>query len=251
MSKKESDSINMAVENFRKPLAMTLSMPKDEPEKNTIQLKAKFVTVILLASGNLWCYEDTSLSSGALYHNNEFQHFISVKKKEFGDSILVVIKPTAQATYKATVDALDQMTINQIKRYAIVKPNEGEERFLSAKGIIELHAPIEIKTPKSTSSQSLSDSSTVIIDIKKDSSVWFTNFTGKNGIYDKVSIKLKEPITVELSQFIRSEKSLYSSYKREYIIRSAPNTDYRTFEKVIEALKQNNINKYNHITTAE
>ncbi len=109
--------------------------------------------------------------------------------------------------------------------------------------------PVEIKTPKSKASQILPDSSIVIIDIKKDSSVWFSNFTGKSGKYDKVSIKLKVPITVELSQFIRSEITMYSLYEKVYIIRAAPNTAYSTVEKVIEALKQNNIYKYKLVTT--
>jgi hypothetical protein len=33
----------------------------------------------------------------------------------------VIIKPTADATYKNTVDILDEMTINGVKTYAMVK----------------------------------------------------------------------------------------------------------------------------------
>jgi hypothetical protein len=41
---------------------------------------------------------------------------------------VVIIKPTQDATYKNTVDILDEMTINQVKTYAMVKifPQEYE-----------------------------------------------------------------------------------------------------------------------------
>ena len=34
---------------------------------------------------------------------------------------VVIIKPTKDATYKNTVDILDEMTINQVRTYAMVK----------------------------------------------------------------------------------------------------------------------------------
>ena len=41
---------------------------------------------------------------------------------------MIIIKPDDEATYKNTVDILDEMTINRVKRYAIVKilPEEVE-----------------------------------------------------------------------------------------------------------------------------
>jgi hypothetical protein len=39
---------------------------------------------------------------------------------------VVILKPTADASYKNTVDMLDEMTINQVKRYAMVKVLDAE-----------------------------------------------------------------------------------------------------------------------------
>ncbi|MCB0716569.1 MAG: biopolymer transporter ExbD [Chitinophagaceae bacterium] len=45
---------------------------------------------------------------------------------------VVIIKPTDEATYKNTVDILDEMSINQVKRYALVKVGEEELKLIKA-----------------------------------------------------------------------------------------------------------------------
>ncbi len=45
---------------------------------------------------------------------------------------VVIIKPNEEATYKNTVDILDEMTINQVKRYAMVKILERENELIKA-----------------------------------------------------------------------------------------------------------------------
>lgn len=44
--------------------------------------------------------------------------------------LVVVIKPDADATYKNTVDMLDEMTINGVKRYAMVKIADTEKELI-------------------------------------------------------------------------------------------------------------------------
>ena len=43
-----------------------------------------------------------------------------------------MIKPNADATYKNTVDILDEMTINNVKRFAMVKISETEDKLIAA-----------------------------------------------------------------------------------------------------------------------
>jgi hypothetical protein len=45
---------------------------------------------------------------------------------------VVVIKPGEEATYKNTVDILDEMTINAVKRYAMVKISDTEKDLIKA-----------------------------------------------------------------------------------------------------------------------
>jgi hypothetical protein len=43
-----------------------------------------------------------------------------------------VIKPDPDATYKNTVDILDEMTINKVKRFAMIKISDQEYQLIKA-----------------------------------------------------------------------------------------------------------------------
>jgi hypothetical protein len=45
---------------------------------------------------------------------------------------MVILKPTKDATYKNTVDVLDEMTIDGVKRYALVEITPDEYKFVEA-----------------------------------------------------------------------------------------------------------------------
>ena len=53
------------------------------------------------------------------------------KRRTDPKDFMVIIKPTKDATYKNTVDILDEMTIDAVKRYALVEITPDEYKFIS------------------------------------------------------------------------------------------------------------------------
>jgi biopolymer transport protein ExbD len=142
------------------PTTMDLFMPKDT-EKDEDQNKAKEsgALTIMMGKGNMVYYYEGQLKvdeTGNNFKQTTFKGIRDIiinKKKDVmkihqhddkckerwaknnGDQkscldmdLVIVIKPNEEATYKNTVDMLDEMTINEIKRFAMVdiSPVENE-----------------------------------------------------------------------------------------------------------------------------
>jgi hypothetical protein len=55
---------------------------------------------------------------------------IRKKRSTPPEDLMIVIKPSDESTYRDVVDALDEMTINDIKRYALVDISDVEAQLL-------------------------------------------------------------------------------------------------------------------------
>ncbi|HMK25829.1 MAG TPA: biopolymer transporter ExbD [Chitinophagaceae bacterium] len=150
------------------PKAMDLRMPKDvdDPKKQNEAKESGALTIMLGKADKVYYYEgklDESASNFKQATWKEIRDEIIDKRKRVmaahvhdlnspesvcktmqerakknGDpdwqtacldrDFVVIIKPTQDATYKNTVDILDEMTINAVKTYAMVKifPQEYE-----------------------------------------------------------------------------------------------------------------------------
>ena len=151
------------------PTTMDLNMPKDT-EKDEELNKAKesgALTVMLGKDNNVYYYEGQLKDDGSNFTPSTFKQIrdVIIKKKAevirnhqhdaqcedikkkakertppdpnwekacLDRDFVVVIKPTAEATYKNTVDMLDEMTINGVKRFAMVKIAESEIDLIKA-----------------------------------------------------------------------------------------------------------------------
>ena len=143
------------------PTTMELYMPKDT-DKDEEQNKAKesgALTVMLSKDNHIYYYEGQLKEDASNFLSTNFagirkvlidkkkavieahQHDAGCEKiwaKSGGDKkscldkdLVVVIKPGELATYKNTVDILDEMTITNIKRYAMVDLFEAEKTLIN------------------------------------------------------------------------------------------------------------------------
>lgn len=133
------------------PSMMKLYMPKDDKDpKQQTEIKESGALTILLGKDNgIYYYEGQLKPDGSNFKSTTYKDIrdeIINKKKaviEMGRAqgypkdtldkdLVVVIKPNKEATYKNTVDILDEMTINQVHRFALVDITEDENKLIKA-----------------------------------------------------------------------------------------------------------------------
>ena len=120
------------------PTALKLFLPKDtdKPEEQN-KVKASGALTIMLGKGNgVYYYEGELLPDGSNFKMSNFkeirEEIINKKKATNPEDFVVVLKPGPEATYKNTVDILDEMTINDVKRYAMVDIFDIEIQLMKA-----------------------------------------------------------------------------------------------------------------------
>ncbi|MEO5649404.1 MAG: biopolymer transporter ExbD [Ginsengibacter sp.] len=111
------------------PTAMNLSMPKDTVDKNLdTKVKESGSLTLMLGKENVIYYYfggDPATMETTTY--KEVRNIILKKKKATpAEDFFVIIKPDKDASYKNAVDLLDEMTINDVSRYAMVDPTADE-----------------------------------------------------------------------------------------------------------------------------
>ncbi len=110
------------------PTTLDLFMPKDteKPEEQNKAKESGALTLMLGKNDQVYYYEG-QLQVDAAGNNFKQTTFKGVrdiilqkKRSTPPDDLVIIIKPNEEATYKNTVDILDEMTINDIKRFALV-----------------------------------------------------------------------------------------------------------------------------------
>lgn len=119
------------------PSTLDLFMPKDTNKEEEMN-KAKesgALTVMMSKDNHVYYYEGKLAPDASNFLSTSFDPekgirkvIIDKKKNTPPEDLVIVIKPNEEATYKNTVDMLDEMTINEIKRFALVdiSPVENE-----------------------------------------------------------------------------------------------------------------------------
>ncbi|HET6996448.1 MAG TPA: biopolymer transporter ExbD [Chitinophagaceae bacterium] len=151
---------------MKSPTTMDLNMPKETDQKDETKIKQSgALTIMLGKDDHVYYYEGELDDKGSNFKSTNFKEIrkiIQDKKKDviknhvhddkceeirqkaknripqdpnwqnadLDRDFVVVIKPDAEATYKNTVDILDEMTINAVKRFAMVKISETEDALI-------------------------------------------------------------------------------------------------------------------------
>jgi len=117
------------------PTAMKLNLPKDveKPEdQNKLKESAAF-TVMPSKANMVYYYEGLDPSKLQQTTFKQIRDIILDKKRRTDPKdFMVIIKPTKDATYKNAVDILDEMKIDDVKRYALVGISPDEYKFVEA-----------------------------------------------------------------------------------------------------------------------
>lgn len=117
------------------PTAMNLFMPKDvdKPEEQNKVKESGAFTMMLGKADQVYYYEGLDPTQIKATTFKGIRDEILAKKKSTNpEDLVMIIKPTADATYKNTVDILDEMTIAEIKRYAMVDISDTELQLVKA-----------------------------------------------------------------------------------------------------------------------
>lgn len=114
-----------------RPTAMKLVMPADEGEPTPIK-KSGALTLLLADKGRVYYYEgDFENASVKTTDLNKVRGVILEKKQRTPvKDLFVIIKPASSSVYGDVVNVLDEMTINDVKRYALIDITREEEAVI-------------------------------------------------------------------------------------------------------------------------
>jgi biopolymer transport protein ExbD len=115
------------------PTSMKINLPKDTDkpdEQNKLKESAAF-TMMPAKGDHVYYYEglDPSKIQTATWKTIR-DAILDKKRRTNPDDFMVIIKPDKDATYKNTVDALDEMKIDDVRRFALVDISPTEYQFI-------------------------------------------------------------------------------------------------------------------------
>ncbi|MDO7875208.1 biopolymer transporter ExbD [Hymenobacter sp. ASUV-10] len=128
----------MLTTTFAKPNVMALNMPVDSPDKSVVPL-TEAMTILLGKDHRVFYYfglnapADKSVAVPELHATsfaaNGIRQALLARLRQ-QPATVVLIKPTPDAQYRDMVDILDEMTITNQKKYALVQLSKDDSHLL-------------------------------------------------------------------------------------------------------------------------
>ena len=118
------------------PTAMKLFLPKDadKPEDQNKAKESGVITILLGNNNNVFYYEGQLTPDASNFKSTTFKEIRTVlmdkKQRTPEKDLVVILKPSSECTYRNVIDILDEMSINVLKRYALVDISSVEEQLV-------------------------------------------------------------------------------------------------------------------------
>lgn len=125
---------------MQEPTVMSLAMPKDGPSQPVGATES--ITVLLSGENELYYYEGITgeaLPAGKIQPLpggvKELRDILIRKQRALDDfkgrdRLMVLVKPTVSSKYRLLIDALDELKITGVSRFAVIDPDEREVAML-------------------------------------------------------------------------------------------------------------------------
>lgn len=122
------------------PTAMKLNLPDDtaKPDEQNKAKESGAFTIMLGKNDHVFFYEGQMAPDGSNIKSATYKtirdEIIRKKRNTNEKDLVVVLKPNDESTYKNVINILDEMLINDIKRYALVNISPQEDTFVKLSG---------------------------------------------------------------------------------------------------------------------
>lgn len=118
-----------------------LYLPRDADTTIPMPVNPKYLLTLVLDQDKCLYYTGdlSSIEQVNKIDYEKLREVIIAFRKEMRDSSVIFIKPAEKAGYKNIVDVLDEMTINDIKKYAMLDLTKEEEEMLGMRGFMSIN----------------------------------------------------------------------------------------------------------------
>ncbi|HZK64803.1 MAG TPA: biopolymer transporter ExbD [Puia sp.] len=118
--------------SISQPTALSLALPQDVPDPvRQTQPESGALTLLLAGHDKIFYYEKNNPHTMRAVSFADVRSVIMDKKTRTKPSdFMIILKPGPESSYRNTINILDEMTINTVKRYALVDISPDEFQWM-------------------------------------------------------------------------------------------------------------------------
>lgn len=121
--------------NFIKPTVMDLAMPDNTGPQSPVSEK-NILNVVLAENNKVYWWDGLNGNVTTTNYSIHGLREVLLSHRRSNSNVMVLIKPTDRSKYENLVDALDEITIANIERYAIVDFASEDEDVIRKKEVL-------------------------------------------------------------------------------------------------------------------